>query len=144
MNTSKSHSFAIACTVVLFALPAAFAGGDKHFKKMDANGDGQVTRAEHATSARQMFTQCDANHDGIVTAAEMDSLSAVKDEKAGKHETTSAEKIKMIDQNGDGQLTLAEHEAGTEKMFTAMDKNADGSLSKDECHDAQKEMKKDK
>jgi Ca2+-binding EF-hand superfamily protein len=146
MNTSKSRSLAAACTVVLFALPAAFAGSDsdKHFKKMDTNGDGQVTRAEHAAGARQMFTQCDANQDGIVTAAEMDALHAAKDEKPGKHEKSSSEKIKMLDQNGDGQLTLAEQEAGSEKMFATMDKNADGSLSKEECHDAKKEMKKDK
>lgn len=147
MNTgSKTTSLLVACTVTLLALPAAFAGtdSDKHFKMMDANGDGKISRAEHAAAAKQMFAQCDANHDGIVTAAEMDAAMAAKGEKLGKHDRTSAEKIQMIDQNGDGQLTAAENEAGADRMFTKMDKNGDGYLSKEECEEGMKMMKKDK
>lgn len=134
------------CCLALAILPAAFAGGDadKRFKKMDANGDGKISRAEHAAAAKQMFMQCDANHDGIVTAAEMDASTAAQGEKPDKHDKTSAEKIQMIDQNGDGQLTTAEHEAGTEALFAKMDKDGDGFLSKEECEDAQKMMKKEK
>ena len=146
MKTSKRTTLATASSNALFALPAAFAGqdADKHFKMMDADSDGKITRTEHAAGAKQMFAKCDANQDGVVTAAEMDAAMASKDGKAGKAQKTSAEKIKEIDQNGDGQLTAAEHDAGTEKMFAKMDKNADGSLSKDECHDGMKEMKHDK
>lgn len=147
MNPGKNrNSIVVACGLALCALPTAFADshGDKHFKIMDANRDGKVSRAEHAMAAKQMFTQCDANNDGIVTVAEMDAAMAAKGEKPAKNDKTSAEKIQMIDQNGDGQLTAAEHEAGTEKMFGLMDKNGDGSLSKAECDDAQKMMKKDK
>jgi hypothetical protein len=45
---------------------------------MDTNGDGKISRAEHAAGAKQMFAQCDANRDGIVTAAEMDAATAPK------------------------------------------------------------------
>ena len=146
MKTSKRTALATACIVALFALPASFAGqdADKHFKMMDADGDGKITRTEHAAGAKQMFTKCDANQDGIVTAAEMDAAMASKEDKPGKAHKKSADKIKEIDQNGDGQLTAAEHDAGTEKMFTKMDKNADGALSKEECHEGMKEMKHDK
>jgi Ca2+-binding EF-hand superfamily protein len=124
--------------------PAALAGksADKHFKKMDTDGDGKISRAEHAAGAKKMFAQCDVNRDGIVTAAEMDSAMAAEGEKPGKHDKTSAEKIQIIDQNGDGQLTASEHEAGSEKMFAKMDKDGDGSLSKDECDEGMKAMKK--
>jgi Ca2+-binding EF-hand superfamily protein len=146
MNTSRRITLVTACVLAPFLLPAAFAGSDsdKHFKKMDSNGDRQVTRSEHAIAAQQMFTECDANHDGVVTAAEMDGAMAAHGEKAGKNDKTSAEKIQMMDQNGDGQLTAAEHEAGADRMFAMMDKDGDGVLSKDECDDGQKMKKKDK
>ena len=139
-------SLVLVCSLALCALPAAFAGhdADKHFKKMDTNGDGKITAAEHTAGAKQMFTQCDANHDGVVTAVEMDAAMALEGEKHAKNDKTSAEKIQMLDQNGDGQLTTAEHEAGAAKMFATMDKNGDGSLSKEECDEGQKTMKKDK
>jgi Ca2+-binding EF-hand superfamily protein len=147
MNTSKHrNSLALACTIALLASPVAFAGNDaeKQFKKMDTNSDGQISRAEHAAGAKLMFTQCDANKDNAVTAAEMDAAVVAHGEKPAKHDKSSAEKIKMIDQNGDGKLTAAEHEAGSDKMFAMMDKNSDGSLSKEECDEGHKSMKKDK
>jgi len=145
MNAPKKRtSLAFVCGLTLIALPVAFAGhdADAMFKKMDANGDGKVSRAEHAAYAKQMFTECDANNDGIVTAAEMEKASLARGEKSGKHDKSAAEKIQVIDQNGDGQLTTAEHEAGSEKMFTQMDKDGDGYLSKEECEEGHKAMKK--
>ena len=146
MNTSKNRTaFAVVCSLALFAVPAAFANdADKDFKQMDANGDGKISRAEHAAGAKLMFAQCDANHDGVVTATEMDAATLAKGEKPGKHDKTSAEKIQVIDQNGDGQLTAAEHEAGSAKMFALMDKDGDGYLSKAECDEGHKMLKKDK
>lgn len=143
---NKRNPILVACAFALCTLPAAFAGGDadKHFKMMDVNADGKISRAEHTTGAKQMFAQCDANRDGIVTAAEMDTAMAAKGEKHAKNDKTSAEKIRMIDENGDGQLTAAEHAAGTEKIFAQMDKDGDGFLSKSECDEGEKMLKKDK
>ena len=42
-------------------------------KKIDSNGDGMLSTAEHAAGAQAMFDKMDANHDGNVTAAEMDT-----------------------------------------------------------------------
>jgi uncharacterized low-complexity protein len=39
--------------------------------RMDANKDGMVSAAEHATAAQSMFAKADANHDGMVDATEM-------------------------------------------------------------------------
>ncbi|MBU8975187.1 MULTISPECIES: hypothetical protein [unclassified Lysobacter] len=112
----------------LLLVPAAAMAGDK--AKMDTNGDGSVSAAEHAAGAKAMFTSMDANSDGNVTAAEMDVRHAAK--AAGKPDRmkmTSAEKIKTIDTNGDGQLSAAEHAAGSQAMFTKMDANGDGNLT---------------
>ena len=141
----KTSSFVLTCAMAICVLPSAWAGNDadKHFKKLDANGDGKVTRAEHAAGAIQMFIECDANADGIVTAAEMDAAMAAQGEKPGAGDKSSAEKIKVIDQNGDGRLTAMEHQTGSEKMFAQMDTDGDGSLSKEECEQGTKKLKKD-
>jgi Ca2+-binding EF-hand superfamily protein len=140
------NALALAAGLALLAAPAAFAGkdADRHFKMMDADGDGRISRAEHAAGARKMFDQSDANRDGVVTAAEMDAAALARGEKTSRDDKSSAEKIKVIDQDGDGRLSLAEHEAGTERMFAAMDKDADGFLSREENEAGLKMMKTDR
>lgn len=145
MNTRKL--IVVACGFALCAVPASFAGKDgakhdKHFAAMDADGNGKITKAEHHAMAQKMFSECDANRDGTVTAVEMDAAMAKKGESYDKTEKSSAEKIAVIDQNGDGQLTQAEHAAGTDKMFAQSDTDGDGTLSKEECKAAMKQMKR--
>lgn len=114
----------------LLLIPAVAMAGDDKAKMMDTNNDGMVSSAEHAAGAKKMFTSMDANSDGNVTAAEMDARHAAKAAKGGdRMKMSSAEKIKAIDTNGDGQLSAAEHEAGSAQMFAKMDTNGDGNLT---------------
>lgn len=146
MKIRKTLHAVVLASSLLVGLPAAFANADadKHFKMMDADGDGRISRAEHAAGAKKMFEQCDANRDGVVTAAEMDAAMAAKGEKPAKDDKSSVEKIRVIDKDGDGKLTAAEHDAGTEAMFDKMDTDKDGFISKAECDAGMKLMKKDK
>lgn len=143
MNARKLTALFTASALIL-SVPAAFAGDhhDKHFKKLDADGDGKVTRAEHAQGAQKMFAKADGNGDGIVTAAEMDAIKASYGDKPAQTQLSAAEKIRVIDQNGDGQLTAAEHTAGSEAMFAKADTDGDGVLSESECKAALKGMDK--
>ncbi|WP_438481635.1 EF-hand domain-containing protein [Oleiharenicola lentus] len=137
---------ALMCGLALGSV-SAFAGGhdpDDKFKMMDTNSDGMISRSEHTAGAQTMFSKLDTNMDGNVTSAEMDAAWAGEGKKADKKEMSASQKIAAIDSNGDGQLSQSEHVAGSEAMFTAADKDADGSLSKDEFKDAHKQMKKDK
>ncbi|MDB6092621.1 MAG: Calcium-binding EF-hand-containing protein [Verrucomicrobia bacterium] len=152
MNTSENYTpkslpaLIAACAFALLAVPA-FANdmesAEAKFKAMDTDGDGKISRAEHAVGAKMMFAKMDANNDGIVTADEMNAMHAAKGDHM-KSEKSAAEKIHMIDANGDGQITADEHAAGSEAMFAKMDTDGDGYLSLSEMTAGHKMMKKDK
>ena len=123
---------------VLLASPAFAAEPksvkpDAEFMTMDANNDGKVSADEHATASKKMFDTMDASRNHKVTAAEMDAAhQRVTGKKATRTDLSSAEKIKVIDLDGDGVLTSQEHAAGSRAMFEKMDTDKDGFLTKDE------------
>jgi Ca2+-binding EF-hand superfamily protein len=151
MNHSTGHHLCrltIVCGLTLasgvFAesLPKEHAG-EAHFKAMDTNGDGTLLPNEHAAGAKKMFGTMDANKDGTVTLEEMDAAhEKMAGKKATKADMSSAEKIKVVDSNGDGVLSAAEHVAGAKKMFDKMDTNKDGFLSRDELEAGHAKMLK--
>lgn len=135
---------ALATSVAMSAIaqdkahdPMASAGAkdpiEAEMRIMDANRDGKVSTAEHAAGAQQMFKAMDANHDNRVTAEEMDATDKPwKSTDASHHKghaMSSADKIKVIDTNGDGVLTAQEHAAGSKAMFGKMDTDKDGNLT---------------
>lgn len=116
---------------------------EAEFKGMDINGDGRLSADEHAAGARRMFDGADTNKDGRITAAELTAAhEAMMGKKAGAPGTSMAAtaKIKELDANGDGQLTLAEHTAGAKLMFERMDTDKDGLLSRAELIAGHKAM----
>lgn len=118
----------------LFALSAAASPEvDKEFSAMDTNHDGKVSAAEHAAGAKAMFEKMDANHNGKVTAAEMAAAhTAITGQAAKQSDMPAADKIKVIDADGDGALSAEEHAKGSASMFAKMDTNKDGLLSREE------------
>ena len=99
------------------------------FKALDTNSDGTLTSEEHSTSAAAMFDTMDGDKDGTVTAAEMD---AAQHALGGSTAMSSADKIKAVDTNKDGQLSRQEHVDGSRSMFAKMDSDANGTLSQSE------------
>lgn len=139
MRTMNKLIFAaIAAAAGATLASSALAGhpqkeAGNQFAMMDADKDGKVSAEEHAGGARAMFEKMDADKDGKVTAAEMTaSHKAVTGKAAKKSDMSSADKIKVVDSDGDGVLTAEEHATGSQAMFGKMDADKDGFLSKGE------------
>jgi Ca2+-binding EF-hand superfamily protein len=127
------------------ASPARADNKGDFFKMMDTNGDGKISAEEHAAGSKKMFEKMDADKNGKVTAAEMEaSHEKMTGKKAGQTEMTTADKIKMVDTNGDGEVTLEEYETGAKTTFDKMDTDHDGFVSKAEAEAGHKMMKKGK
>ena len=128
-------AFGVAGVTGYALLPSVAAAGspDTSFEAMDDNDDGKISPDEHFAAASRMFDKMDTNADGKVTAAEMTAAQPrVTGKKAQKTDLTAAEKIKVLDTDGDGVLTSEEHAAGARSMFDKMDTDKDGYLSKAE------------
>jgi hypothetical protein len=142
MRSSKLTRFAGLAMgiagVCAFSLPSAAVAdnSDARFETMDADGDGKISPDEHTAAATRMFDTMDANKDGKVIAAEMDAahqkLLGKKQVKTAKGEMSAAEKIKIIDTNGDGMLTQDELSMAAMAMFEKMDTDQDSFLTKSE------------
>ena len=127
---------------------------EAQFKMMDTSADGRLSQEEHAAGARKMFETMDTNKDARVTAAEMDAARALMHGKAGTDDKgeakaekdpghakmSSADKIKVVDTDGDGVLTATEHSAGATKKFNQMDTDRDGQLTRDEVKAGHRKM----
>lgn len=101
------------------------------FEELDADGDGQVTRAEMEAHRKARFAEADANGDGEIAR---DELSAWMDKRrAEARERMLDRMIGHRDIDGDGSLSLDEMagESGTE-MFARIDGDGDGAISKGE------------
>jgi Ca2+-binding EF-hand superfamily protein len=137
LSRTVGFAFGVAAVTGFALLPSvAVAHANRPeatFESMDANEDGKISTDEHFAAASRMFEKMDTNADGKVTAAEMTAAhQRITGKKEQKTELTAAEKIKVLDTDGDGVLTSEEHAAGARSMFDKMDTDKDGYLSKAE------------
>ncbi len=143
MNHSRNHSIIsllLAGGVALLSTQV-FANDDNlasHFKAMDSDNDGRISRAEFTTAKSRASAKMDANSDGTVSA---DEKSAAKTEKKHWWNRTAADKTDKSTMNSDG--TVSSTDTAAAAMFDRLDTNQDGYLSESElaAHDMNQEKK---
>jgi hypothetical protein len=94
--------------------------------QMDADKDGTVTRAEIDAHEAARAAEIDADKNGTIT---VDELIAHHEKMRQQH---MAERLKAMDQNGDGNVSLEEYEAAHTWRMARLDRNGDGKIEPDE------------
>jgi Ca2+-binding EF-hand superfamily protein len=137
MNKPLHYFVAVFCFALSASLSHAAATGvapmyeqmgNQHFKEMDTDADGMVSKAEYDANHDKHFKAMDTNGDGKLSPDEM---------RAGHKEMANESAKKRFDEadgNHDGVLTREE----TKKIpmlyrhFDEMDANHDGKVTREE------------
>jgi hypothetical protein len=108
---------AAAASLTAFAASAQVATlGEADLARIDANGDGSVTREEFDAFAARAFQMLDSNRDRSLSAAEMEG-------------DLSADAIAELDADGDGAVSRQEFGRQMYSDFAEADKDGDGILN---------------
>lgn len=135
----KLHILTLATAAALVStLAFAQTAAPRMQAKVDANGDGVVTKEEAAKFPRlaEKFAQLDKNNDGKLARDEMPMHRAgMRGQGEGKrgHDGGRSGGLRALDTDRDGRISRAEMQAGKAGMderFAAMDVNKDGYIDK--------------
>ena len=98
------------------------------FEALDADGNGEITRAEVEASHAKRFTDADANGDGFLSADELQTRAE------NRRNERFARMVERHDTDGDGLLSPEELRSDRgDKMFERLDENEDGIISTEEA-----------
>ncbi|QDL90738.1 hypothetical protein FDP22_02395 [Paroceanicella profunda] len=159
MKTPLSATLALLVALSPLAAGAASSGGagpqghgpsghgPAMFMKMDADGDGTVTRAEVDAFRKARFDAADANHDGEITRDELVASMTQRleqerlDREKRRAEGMADRMMARADGNGDGVISAGEPPATFEDMmFRRFDTDGDGTISAQEAEAGQRMM----
>ena len=101
--------------VSVVALDVKGLGPVLSFELLDADGSGEITKAEYEKG----FDLINQNKSGFITESEFSKVSSVW-----------IVAVKLLDKDGDGKISRSEWNAG----FALFDKDGDGKITKDEFY----------
>jgi Ca2+-binding EF-hand superfamily protein len=118
----------LACVLTLSVSPTTHAQvrgetAAERFATLDRNADGEVSKDEY--DGTTLFQALDADHNNRVTVAEVQAL--LGPDKDGQ--LTAADRIRVADLNGDGELSDEEVRRVAEMRFQSLDTDHDEVLT---------------
>ena len=99
-------------------------------EQWDTNEDGQLTKEEFK-GPDEMFERLDADGDGVITKAEVEAVRAQRGQRGGDPAQRWQHMLERVDANNDGQISKDEFQ-GEDEVFDRLDGNGDGTLSQEE------------
>lgn len=113
---------------------------DRRFEKTDLDNDGLISKDEleqaRANRNAKKAERRDINGDGTVDKADRELFKekrkAQKAERKERRDASAGQNRVKPDTNEDGFISLDEHMAAAERMFSFLDANADGVLTEGE------------
>lgn len=130
------------CAIVLASgMAVAKSGHDRSpvtFESLDADQNGEISRAEMQASRASHLLRADTNGDGQLSLEELEAQGAER-AKAGAERMMS-----QLDTNEDGALSQEEMLGGQRatRRFDRVDRDGDGVISQSEFEAAQDRMAK--
>ena len=128
----------LAVSIVVGGAAQGFAASEPHgpkhsFEALDADGDGEVSRAEFDSHRADRFAKADTNGDGLLSR---DEVVARGQDRA---ERFADRMFQRLDENRDGAISLAEMSEGRgNRFFDRADSDGNGAVSKPEFEQMKK------
>lgn len=97
-------------------------------EKADADGDGNITKAEFTDARAKIFARLDRNGDGYLTKDDVPSFAARRNANGGRLQQAQL----MLDKDGDGRISRDEFVNSPSLLFDRADTNHDGVVDKNE------------
>ena len=119
---AASLLLALASLPLLCRAQVPATSATEHFETLDTNQDGRVDQGEYESS--NLFAQLDGDRNNRVTADELEAILGPQLDGM----PSAADRIRLADQNDDGELSDEELRRAGEMQFERMDSNADGYL----------------
>jgi hypothetical protein len=116
--------------------PARIDGGVMRY---DANKDGAVTLEEWKSGQQARFKRLDANGDGKLSKEEMFARTPAIGNSVlptDRQASQQSSYFLLLDTDKDGFVSLAEFMAGTDRNFTRCDLDRNGRIDTAECRQA--------
>jgi Ca2+-binding EF-hand superfamily protein len=105
--------------------------------ELDTSGDGVLDSSEYREGTADGFSDIDRDRDGRITTGEIDALGGLIGEEQGSVAGSVVPPlIKLMlgtmDANGDKVLSREEYTRGAQSLFTLLDVDKDGTLTRAE------------